>query len=98
MITVEDLLSYEGYELVFEDRFDGPDLDRSRWNVELHEPGWVNEEWQEYVDSEENIFLRDGRLLIRPVKTARTAASPTPLAESPPSTNTTLPTACLRPG
>ena len=66
---MNDILSYEGYGLVFEDSFDGPALDRSRWNVELHEPGWVNEEWQEYVDSEENIFLRDGRLLIRPVKT-----------------------------
>ena len=66
---MNDILSYEGYGLVFEDSFDGPALDRSRWNVELHEPGWVNEEWQEYVDSEKNIFLRDGRLLIRPVKT-----------------------------
>ena len=66
---MNDILSYEGYGLVFEDSFDGPALDRSRWNVELHEPGWVNEEWQEYADSEENIFLRDGRLLIRPVKT-----------------------------
>lgn len=66
---MNDILSYEGYGLVFEDRFDGLALDRSRWNVELHEPGWVNEEWQEYVDSEENILLRDGRLLIRPVKT-----------------------------
>lgn len=50
MITVEDLLSYEGYYLVFEDRFDGTELDRSHWNVELHEPGWVNEELQRYVD------------------------------------------------
>ena len=69
---MNDILSYEGYGLVFEDSFDGPALDRSRWNVELHEPGWVNEEWQEYVDSEENILLRDGRLLIRPVKTVHT--------------------------
>ena len=67
---MDDLLSYQNYELVFEDNFDGPVLDRSRWNVELHEPGWVNEEWQEYVDSEKNIFLRDGKLLIRPLKTA----------------------------
>ncbi len=41
---MNDILSYEGYGLVFEDSFDGPALDRSRWNVELHEPGWVNEE------------------------------------------------------
>lgn len=66
---MDNTLSYDGYALVFADDFDGPVLDRSRWNVELHEPGWVNEELQEYVDSEENVFLRDGKLLIRPVKT-----------------------------
>ena len=38
-------LSYEAYQLIFEDDFHGSELDRSRWNVELHEPGWVNEEW-----------------------------------------------------
>ena len=68
---MRDRLSYEGYTLVFEENFDGPELDRTRWNVELHEPGWVNEEWQEYVDSPENIRLEDGRLLIRPVRTVR---------------------------
>lgn len=62
-------LSYEGYHLVFEDNFTGTELDRSRWNVELHPTGWVNEEWQEYVDSQENISARDGKLHIRPVKT-----------------------------
>lgn len=66
---MEDLLSYEGYHLVFEDRFDGTELDRSHWNVELHEPGWVNEELQRYVDCRDNICLRDGKLLIRPIKT-----------------------------
>ena len=66
---MEDVLSYEGYHLVFEERFDGTELDRSRWNVELHEPGWVNEELQRYVDCPDNICLRGGKLLIRPVKT-----------------------------
>lgn len=66
---VEELLSYKGYRLVFEDRFDGHELDRSRWNVELHPPGWVNEELQRYVDSQDNLCVRDGKLLIRPVKT-----------------------------
>ena len=59
----KDRLSYEGYRLVFEDRFEGETLNRDNWNVELHEPGWVNEELQRYVDSEENIFLRDGKLV-----------------------------------
>ncbi len=65
----KDRLSYEGYRLVFEDRFEGETLNRDNWNVELHEPGWVNEELQRYVDSEENIFLRDGKLVLRAIET-----------------------------
>ena len=65
---MEESLSYEGYTLVFEDKFEAEYLDRSLWNVELHEPGWVNEELQEYVDSPENIRIQNGRLLLRPVK------------------------------
>lgn len=68
---MKDKLSYSGYQLIFEEQFDAPRLRREDWNVELHDPGWVNEEWQRYVDSGETICLREGRLLIRPVKTAR---------------------------
>lgn len=64
-----DDLKLDGYSLVWEDNFDGSSLNRSDWNVELHEPGWVNAEWQEYVDSEENIFIDNGKLVIRPIKT-----------------------------
>lgn len=60
---------YEGYTLKWEDNFDGKELNRKDWNVELHEPGWVNEELQEYVDSEENIYLKDGMLYLNPVQT-----------------------------
>jgi len=69
VIALENILSYEGYELVFEDHFDAAELDRSNWNVELHEPGWVNEELQEYVDSKETICLQNSKLLIRPIRT-----------------------------
>lgn len=62
-------LTYEGYSLIWEDDFDADELNRSDWNVELHEPGWVNEEWQRYVDSTDNIYLRDGNLIIKPIKT-----------------------------
>ncbi len=68
-VVMGDDLSYEGYNLVWEDNFDQAELNRDDWNVELHEPGWVNEEWQEYVDSEENIYIEDGKLVLRPVKT-----------------------------
>ncbi len=62
-------LKLDEYSLVWEDNFDAATLNRDDWNVELHEPGWVNAEWQEYVDSEENIFIEDGKLVIRPIKT-----------------------------
>ena len=39
-------LSYEGYNLKWEDQFDGETLNRDDWNVELHDPGWVNNELQ----------------------------------------------------
>lgn len=42
-------LSYKGYKLKWEDNFDGNELNMSDWNIETHEPGWVNAEWQEYT-------------------------------------------------
>lgn len=62
-------LSYSGYELKWMDDFEGTSLNRDNWNVETHEPGWVNSELQEYVDSDENIYVKDGNLIIKPVKT-----------------------------
>lgn len=59
---------YTGYTMVWNDEFDAPELSRDDWNVELHDPGWVNEEWQAYVDSEENIYIEDGNLVLKPVK------------------------------
>ncbi len=56
------------YKLVWEDNFDGTELNRDDWNVELHDPGWVNAEWQEYVDCEDNIYVKDGNLILQPIK------------------------------
>lgn len=62
-------LDYSGYNLKWQDEFDGDSLNRDDWNVELHEPGWVNAELQEYVDSDKNIYLKDGKLEIKPIQT-----------------------------
>lgn len=70
-------ISYEGYELKWEEQFQGKQLNRNDWNVELHETGWVNNELQEYVDSPENIFLEDGRLVIKPMKKRKADGSVT---------------------
>ncbi|MCR5282876.1 MAG: carbohydrate binding domain-containing protein [Lachnospiraceae bacterium] len=69
---------YDGYSLKWEENFDGTTLDETSWNVEAHEPGWVNEELQEYPDAEDalgkNIIVKDGKLTIKPVKTEKANA------------------------
>ncbi len=59
----------EGYHLLWSDDFNGKTLDRTKWNYELHEPGWVNNELQRYTNSTENTYIADGNLVIQPIKT-----------------------------
>lgn len=66
--TTPSELAKKGYSFKWGDDFTGTSLNRSDWNVELHEPGWVNNELQAYVDSDENIQVKDGNLLLKPVK------------------------------
>ena len=61
----------KGYDLLWHDEFDGSALDESIWNYEPHEPGWTNEELQEYTTSTDNVFLRDGKLVIKAIKTEK---------------------------
>lgn len=56
------------YQKVWGDEFDVETLNHENWNVELHQPGWVNEEWQEYIDDEKVLKITDGNLVIQPVK------------------------------
>jgi beta-glucanase (GH16 family) len=60
---------YNGYTLLWNDEFDGDSLNVDIWNRELREPGWTNNELQEYTGSEENVFVRDGALVIKALKT-----------------------------
>ncbi len=61
----------KGYSLLWNDEFDGSALDETIWNYEPHEPGWTNEELQEYTTSTDNVFLRDGKLVIKAIKTEK---------------------------
>ena len=61
-------LDMTGYSLVWSDEFEGNTLDTGSWNVETHDPGWVNDELQAYVNSDANISVADGVLKITPVK------------------------------
>lgn len=56
------------YKLVWEDNFSGDSLSRADWEFELHETGWVPNELQEYVDSDECAYVDDGKLVIRPIR------------------------------
>lgn len=58
----------EGYNLLWSDEFDGTKLDMNTWNYEPHEPGWTNNELQEYTTSEDNVFVQDGNLVIKAIK------------------------------
>ena len=63
--------SIEGYNLLWSDEFEGKELDETKWNRETHEPGWTNNELQEYTNSDENIFVRDGNLVLKAIKTEK---------------------------
>ncbi|MFR8427350.1 MAG: hypothetical protein ACLVCH_07015 [Roseburia inulinivorans] len=69
ILSSKDPAKDSAYHLVWQDEFEGTALDRSDWNVELHDPGWVNSELQAYVDTEKNIYVKDGKLIIQPEKT-----------------------------
>ncbi len=60
---------YDGYTLLWHDEFDGNSLDTNIWNYEPHQPGWTNNELQEYTTSEKNVFVKNGQLVIKAVKT-----------------------------
>ena len=66
--TTFDITKDDSYSLKWSDEFDGTELSDA-WNVEAHDPGWVNAELQRYVskdDMQDNIKLEDGELKIYP--------------------------------
>ena len=58
----------KGYELIWNDEFDGESLDSSKWSymigngAEYGNPGWGNGELQYYTD--ENTYIKDNQLHI----------------------------------
>lgn len=59
----------EGYTLIWNDEFNGTKLNMDIWNYEPHEPGWTNNELQEYTTSTDNVFLRDGHVVLKAIET-----------------------------
>ncbi|MHA0856998.1 family 16 glycosylhydrolase [Paenibacillus sp. CMAA1364] len=63
----------EDMNLIWQDEFNGTALDTSKWSYEQgyyitddpHSWGWGNAELQHYTDSEQNVFVQNGKLNIR---------------------------------
>ena len=54
----------EGYELIWQDEFDGVAIDPANWTFDLGAGGWGNGESQYYTDRSENAAVLDGMLVI----------------------------------
>lgn len=54
----------EGWELVWQDEFDGPEIDLTKWTQEVNGRGGGNNELQYYTERPENARIEDGALLI----------------------------------
>lgn len=52
------------YKLVWSDEFDGTELNRKHWNVEVNGDGGGNGELQYYADRPQNVSVKDGNLVL----------------------------------
>jgi beta-glucanase (GH16 family) len=72
--------SIPGWNLVWNDEFNGNSLDRNKWNYDTgfclnDDPGtcgWGNNELEHYTDSENNIFVKDGHLNLKAIYEPKT--------------------------
>ena len=55
-----------GWDLVFQDEFD--EFNAENWSYQNWEPGTVNAELQKYTDSEKNVYVKNGALVIQALK------------------------------
>lgn len=53
-----------GWELVWQDEFEGTELNLENWTFDIGGGGWGNQEWQAYTNRPENVRLEDGLLVI----------------------------------
>lgn len=68
-VSDDEVPALDGYDLLWHDEFNGTTLNEDIWNRELREPGWTNHELQEYTDSDDNIYVEDGHLVLRAIQT-----------------------------
>lgn len=58
-------IALEGYNLLWHDEFGGDTLNEDIWTREVREVGWTNNELQAYVDSTDNVFVKNGALILK---------------------------------
>ena len=56
------------YTLVWSEMFPNEKLDTTKWNIELRDPGWVNNELQAYTNKKDNIYINNNNLVIQGIK------------------------------
>lgn len=61
----------DGYEILWSDEFDGDKLNEDIWSYDPHEPGWTNNELQEYTTSTDNVFVKDGKVILKAIKSQK---------------------------
>lgn len=69
-------VALDNYELVWQDEFNGSEIDTTKWSYDLGDGcqisenlcGWGNNELQYYTKRDENAFVEDGNLVIRAIK------------------------------
>lgn len=68
-VSQEEVPQYEGYTLIWNDEFNGDSLNTDIWSITKRQPGVTNAELQEYTDSQDNVYVSDGRLTLKAIKT-----------------------------
>lgn len=61
-------LEREGWTLIWQDEFEGTELDTTKWNYEVNGDGGGNNELQYYVRSKNNSYIRDGKFVIKAMR------------------------------
>ncbi|MEQ8818910.1 MAG: family 16 glycosylhydrolase [Sumerlaeia bacterium] len=66
----------DGWQLVWQDEFDGPGIDAAKWTHEVNAWGGGNNELQFYTARPQNSFVQDGKLILRAIRENYTAVDP----------------------
>ena len=54
----------DDYNLIWIENFNDENLDTNKWNIEVRESGWVNNELQAYTNRSDNLYIYNKKLVI----------------------------------